>query len=84
MSALRHYHDRLMSWHLRQSRDQIWWEDLDEGDIDYAEIAEFAGQHDFVGPFTVELAIENGTKLTRSVVENNKRSREFVRRVFGV
>ena len=30
----------------------------------------------------VELAIENGTKITRGVVENHRRSRDYVREVF--
>ena len=34
--------------------------------------------------FSVELALEGGTKVTRNAVENHRRSREFVRRVFGV
>ena len=34
--------------------------------------------------FAVELAIEKGTRVTRSAVANHQRSREFVRRVFGV
>jgi hypothetical protein len=33
--------------------------------------------------YSVELALEDGTKITRSAVENHRRSREFVRRVFG-
>jgi hypothetical protein len=32
--------------------------------------------------YNVELAIENGTKITRSVVENHRRSRDYVREVF--
>ena len=35
-------------------------------------------------PYTVELAIEKGTAITRSAIENHRRSREFVRKVFGV
>lgn len=81
--ALREYGGRIVSWHLRQSREGIWWEDLDTGDIDYAAVASFAREHDLTAPYTVELALENGTKITRSVVENHRRSREFVRRVFG-
>ena len=41
------------------------------------------GEHSLPRRFTVELALENGTKVTRSVVENHRRSREFVRKVFG-
>ena len=33
--ALAAYGSRIVSWHLRQSRGKIWWEDLDSGDVDY-------------------------------------------------
>jgi hypothetical protein len=72
----------VVTWHLRQSRDGIWWEDLDTGDIDYAAVAQYAKEHHLARRFSVELALEPGTKITRSVVENHRRSREFVRRVF--
>lgn len=84
MDALRQYGDRVVSWHLRQSRDKIWWEDLDTGDIDYSEIAALARSRKWPRRFSVELALEGGTRITRSGVENHRRSREFVRRVFGV
>ncbi len=76
------YGNRVVSWHLRQSRDGIWWEDLDKGEIDYAGIARFARQHGIPPFYTVELALEHGTTITRNVVENHQRSREFVRTVF--
>ncbi len=82
MDALKEYGDRVVTWHLRQSRGGIWWEDLDTGDVDYAAVAAYAKEHNLPRRFTVELAIENGTKISRSVVENHRRSREFVRRVF--
>lgn len=78
------YGDRIVSWHLRQSRDQIWWEDLASGDIDYPAIARYARDHRLPAFYTVELAIEPGTRITRSVVENHARSRAFVRQVMGV
>ena len=83
MDCLRQYGSRVVSWHIRQSRDGIWWEDVDTGDIDYGAVAKFARQHDLTAPYSVELALEKGTKSTRSVVENHKRSREFMRTVFG-
>lgn len=82
MDGLKEYGDRVVTWHLRQSRNRIWYEQLDDGDIDYAAIAKYAREHDLPRRFTVELAIENGTKITHSVVENHRLSREFVRRVF--
>lgn len=82
--CLPQYGNRIVSWHLRQSRDQIWWEDLDSGDIDYAAIAAEVKARKLPQFFTVELALEGGTKVTRSVVENHARSRKFVRAVLGV
>ena len=84
LDALRQYGDRVVSWHLRQSRDKVWWEDLDTGDIDYAEIAKYAQHQGLPKRFTVELALESGTRITRTVVENHARSRSFVRAQFGV
>jgi len=82
LDALKQYGNRVVTWHLRQSRDGVWWEDLDSGDIDYEVVARYAREHKLPRRFTVELAIEPKTKITRSVVENHRRSREYVRRVF--
>jgi inosose dehydratase len=82
LDALGQYGQRVVTWHLRQSRNGIWWEDLDTGDVDYVAVAQFAGKHKLARRFSVELALEDRTKVTRSVTENHRRSREFVRRVF--
>ncbi len=81
--VLKEYGGRIVSWHLRQSRDGAWWEDLDEGDVDYKAIARVVQNKRLTPYYTVELAIEEGTKITRGVVQNHKRSRDFVRNVFG-
>jgi inosose dehydratase len=83
LDALNEYGNRVVSWHLRQSRDRIWWEDLDTGDIDYRAVAAFARKNNLPALYTVELALEEGTKITRTVVENHARSLKFVRQVFG-
>lgn len=83
LDALRQYGNRVVTWHLRQSRDGIWWEDLDTGDIDYGAVAKYAHDHHLARRFSVELALEAGTKITRSGIENHRRSREWVRKVFG-
>lgn len=82
--CLPRYGDRVVSWHLRQSRDQIWWEDLAPGDIDYAAVARWAREQRLPAFYTVELALEPGTRITRSVVENHAKSRAFVKQVMGV
>ncbi len=83
MDALRQYGGRVVSWHLRQSREGVWWEDLDSGDIDYGEIARFARERGIPRRFSVELALEQGTRITRGAVENHGRSVEYLRRVFA-
>ncbi len=82
--ALRDYGSRIVSWHLRQSRGQIWWEDLATGDIDYKAVAAYAHNHHLPARYTVELALEEGTRITRSARDNHARSRAFVREVFSV
>jgi inosose dehydratase len=82
LDGLKQYGERVVTWHLRQSRNRVWWEDLDSGDVDYVAVAQYARKHNLARRFSVELAIEPATKITRSVVENHRRSREFVRRVF--
>jgi inosose dehydratase len=83
LDALNQYGERVVTWHLRQSRNGIWWEDLDTGDIDYTAVAKYAADHNLARRFSVELALEEGTKITRSALENHRKSREFVRKVFG-
>jgi inosose dehydratase len=84
LQALNQYGGRLVTWHLRQSRDNVWWEQLDQGDVDYDAVARYAKAHRLPRRFTVELAIEPGTQITRGVVENHRRSRAWVRKTFGV
>lgn len=82
LEGLKQYGERVVTWHIRQSRNGIWWEDLDTGDVDYAAVAQYAREHKLARRFSVELALEPGTKITRSAVENHRRSREFIRRIF--
>ncbi|MCX6901945.1 MAG: TIM barrel protein [Verrucomicrobia bacterium] len=81
--ALEEYGPRVVTWHIRQSRDKVWWEDLDTGDVDYEAISKYAREHNLARRFTVELALEGATKITRSAVENHRRSLEYVKKVFG-
>jgi inosose dehydratase len=81
--ALKEYGERVVTWHIRQSRDGVWWEDLDTGDVDYRAVASYAREHQLPPRYTVELAIAKETRITRSVVENHRRSREFIRKTFG-
>ncbi len=82
--ALEEFGDRVVSWHLRQSRNGVWIEDLDDGEVDYTWIARAADARHLPKILSVEIALEGGTKVTRGAVENHRRSRDYVRRIFGV
>ncbi len=83
LDALREYGNRVVTWHLRQSRNGVWTEALESGDVDYEAVARYAKEHQLPRRFTVELALEGGTQITRSPAEDHRLSREFVRKVFG-
>ncbi len=82
--ALAAYGSRLVTWHLRQSRDNVWLEELADGDIDYRWIARQADEHRLPRLFEVEIALAPDTHLTRDAIANHRRSRDYVRSVFGV
>lgn len=84
MTILREAGPRIVSLHLRNSRQGVWTESLDEGDYDYPGVAAFLRGMGFQGHLIVELAIEKGTKITRPLVENLRRSREYAEKVFGI
>lgn len=75
---------RVRDVHLRTSRQRVWLEELGPGDVDYAAIARVLAAIPFTGTYTVELAYEKGTTRTRTVEEDLRRSRAFVRRTFGL
>jgi inosose dehydratase len=75
--------DRLVDLHLRNSKEGPWAESFGEGDIDYRKVAEILKESGYRGLLTVELAHEKETVVTKSLEENLKASREYVREVFG-
>lgn len=77
------YLPRVKALHLRNSLQGIWSEALGEGDIDYSKISTLLQQSGWRGLLIVELAYETRTVVTRSLAENYKISRQFVRNTFG-
>jgi len=75
---------RVASFHLRNARNRVWTQSLDEGDYDYPALARFLQDGGFTGYLVVELAYRRDTKLTRSVAENLRLSREYVEKTFSV
>ena len=83
LRLLRTSRARVLDVHLRNSRDGVWLQDLGPGDLDYRAVARTLRQEGYPGTLTVELAYEPRTERTRSIEENLRRSRRFVRSVFG-
>jgi len=81
---LEEYGERTASLHVRDAKGKQWVQALGEGDIDFAAIAAVLKKKKFAGVLSLELAYNNGTKITRSFEENHRVSREFIRRVFGI
>lgn len=84
MELLKECGRRLGSVHLRNSVKGVWSEDFGDGDIDYRAVAAYLKSIDFDGYLSVELAWDKETKLTRTLEENLRRSREYTESVFGV
>jgi sugar phosphate isomerase/epimerase len=79
MDALKENSSRLVSWHLRQCREGVWLEELTQGDIDYEAVIAHAKQYRLPPLYTVALQLDKETKVTRSVIENHKRSRAYLK-----
>ncbi|MBN1491570.1 MAG: TIM barrel protein [Phycisphaerae bacterium] len=74
--------NRVRALHLRNSVNGTWTESLGPGDIDYKPIANYLRKTGFAGWLIVELAHERDTRITRSLVEDVRLSREYVEAVF--
>ena len=70
--------------HLRdQKADGKWSEAMGEGSMDYAAIGKALRKINFAGDAMIELAFEDGFKLTRPLRETLRMSREYIRRTLG-
>jgi len=74
---------RIHSVHLRNGNDGVWTEWLGEGnDIDYRKAAQALKRSGFNGPLILELAYEEKTARTKSLLENAARSRQYIEEIF--
>jgi len=74
------YGDRIASLHIRQSRDSIWSETLQDGDIDYYSVARKLKQIDFEGPMHIEITREQGTPQTMDITDAHRESVDWAKR----
>ncbi len=84
LALLKECQGRLGSMHLRNSRDNVWLESLEAGQVDYPAVATYLKKNGFTGYLVVELYYAKETKVTRSIEENLRLSRLYAEKVFGV
>lgn len=78
---IREWGARLSSLDLRNSKQRIWTESLDEGDYDYRCVAAHLKETKFDGYPVVELAYEKDTRITRPLGEDSRLSRLFAENI---
>ena len=84
LDLLREAGTRVHEIHLRNSKDKLWLEDLEDGDIDYREIADYLKKASLKPLLVVELAYRDNTLVTRPLAEDLRLSRLYAEKVFGV
>jgi inosose dehydratase len=84
LAFLREVGPRLESLHLRNSRGGVWMEDFNDGDVNYHVVADYLKEIGYQGYVVVELAYEDGTKVTRSLEEDLRLSRLYTEKTFGL
>lgn len=77
------YGARVVELHLRQSRDGVWSETLDAGDIDHERLASELRKAGAKPHLVLEVAVEKGTPKTMSPTEAHRRSAAYARSVFA-
>lgn len=83
LDILKLYGQRTAVLHLRQSRQGVWLEKLDEGDMDYALVVALLKKYEFDGPAIIEIAYEPETEITLPAEEAYRQSVAWVRRTFN-
>ncbi len=80
---LKLYGRRITELHLRQSKQNIWSETFEEGDINYRRLAKHLLDIKIQPHIVIEQAVEKGTPKTMKTVEAFRRSSRYARSVFA-
>jgi inosose dehydratase len=83
LNLIREAGKRIGDIHLRNSEGGVWTEDLGPGEVDYVGMAQILREIKYNEWVSVELGYANDTRITRSLEENLRRSREYAERTFG-
>ncbi len=84
LQLLREAGKRVTEIHVRNSKNKLWLESVEGGDIDYRKIAEFLNREEVKPLVVVELAYREDTVVTRPLGEDLRLSRRYTERVFGI
>jgi len=82
--AVKHYGDRIVELHLRQSSGGVWNEVFTaEGDVDYARLSMWLKERGIRPHLVLEQAVEEGSPHTLDAVTAHRQGQENVRRLFA-
>jgi inosose dehydratase len=82
LDLLREAGSRVGEIHVRNSKDKLWLESFEDGDIDYREIAAYLKQAGLNPLVVVELAYRDNTLVSRPLADDLRLSRIYAERVF--
>jgi len=83
MDVVRLYGPRISELHLRQSRNHVWTEAFEEGDIDYPALAEHLRKLGVRPHVVLEQAVESGSPRTMNALEAHRKGVAYARKVFA-
>ncbi len=84
LALLKEAGPRVAEIHVRNSRNKLWLESVEDGDVDYREVARYLKDSGILPLIVVELAYAAKTEVTRSLTEDLRRSRIYAEGIFGV
>ncbi|MBV8706463.1 MAG: sugar phosphate isomerase/epimerase [Acidobacteriaceae bacterium] len=70
--------------HVRNSKNKLWLESVEDGDVDYRAIARYLNTSKISPLVVAELAYAEKTEITRSLEEDLRRSRLYTEQIFGI
>lgn len=84
LELLRQAGKRVTEIHVRNSKDKLWLEAVEDGDVDYRQVAELLNREDVKPLVVVELAYRENTVVTKPLGEDLRLSRIYTEKVFGI
>jgi inosose dehydratase len=84
LDLLREAGSRVHEIHVRNSKNKLWLEAFEDGDIDYRRIAAYLAKQKLQPLVVVELAYRENTPLNRSLADDLRISRIYAERIFDL